>query len=90
MIITFAFLMSLICIQLFACNKNEIEQTINPNNTSNTDVTKMRISIGEKNFTTSLYNDATAKAFKAKLPMTIKMTQLNGNEKHFDLSNARA
>jgi hypothetical protein len=87
--ITFAFLLSLICIQLFACNSNnEIEQTNIPNNTSNTDTTKMKITIGTNIFTATFYNNATATAFKAKLPMTINMTELNGNEKYFDLRNA--
>ena len=31
-------------------------------------------------------DNATATAFKGMLPMTIKMRELNGNEKHFDLS----
>jgi hypothetical protein len=87
--ITFAFLMSLICIQLFACNKNsEIEQTNNPNNTSNTDTAKIKITIGTSIFAATFYNNETATAFKAKLPMTINMTELNGNEKYFALPNA--
>ena len=86
--ITGAFLMILICVQLFACNKNnEIEQTNNPDNTSNTDTAKMKITIGTTIFTATFYNNATATAFKAKLPMTINMTELNGNEKYFDLPN---
>lgn len=85
--ITSTFLVSLICIQLYACNKNnEIEQTNNSNNTSNIDTTKMKITIGTNIFTTTLYNNATATAFKAKLPMTINMTELNGNEKYFDFT----
>ena len=84
--ITFAFLVSLICIQLFACSKNNgIEQTQNSNDTSNTDTTKMKITIGSAVFKATLNNNATAKAFKARLPMTINMTELNGNEKYFDL-----
>jgi hypothetical protein len=87
--IAFAFLMSLICIQLAACNRNsEIVQTNNPNNNSNTDTTKMKITIGTNIFTATLYNNATATAFKGKLPMTINMTELNLNEKYFDLPNA--
>jgi hypothetical protein len=87
--ITFAFLLSLICIQLSACNSiNEIEQTNIPNNTSNTDTSKMKITIGKNIFTATFYNNATATAFKAKLPMTINMTALNENEKYFDLPNA--
>jgi hypothetical protein len=87
--ITGAILLILICVQLFACNKNnETEQTNNPENTSNTDTTKMKITIGTTILTATFYNNATAKAFKAKLPMTINMKELNGNEKYFDLPNA--
>ena len=87
--ITFVFLVSLICIQLFACSKNnEVEQTQNSNDTSNTDTTKMKITIASAVFKATLNNNATAKAFKARLPMTINMTELNGNEKYFDLPNA--
>ena len=84
-----ALLMSLICIQLFACSKNnEVEQTQNSNDSSNTDTTKMKITIASAVFKATLNNNATAKAFKARLPMTINMTELNGNEKYFDLPNA--
>lgn len=87
--ITFAFLMSLICIQLFACNvNNKIEQTNISDSTLNTDTTKMNIKIGSAVFTATLNNNATATAFKAKLPITINMTELNGNEKYFDLPDA--
>lgn len=86
--ITIAFILSLLFIQLFACNKNnDIGQTINPDNASNTDTTKMKITIGTTVFTANFYDNATATAFKAKLPMTINMTELNGNEKYFDLPN---
>ncbi len=85
--ITFAFLVSLICIQLYACSgNNKIEQT-NNTDTSNTATTKMKITIGSLVFTATLNNNATATAFKASMPMTINMTELNGNEKYFDLPN---
>ncbi len=92
--ITFAFLVSLICIQLFACSKaNEIDQTSNPGSllvtdTSGTNSTKMKITIGTHTFIATFSNNATATAFKAKLPLTINMTELNGNEKYFDLPDA--
>jgi hypothetical protein len=54
----------------------------NPNPASN----QMRIKIGSSTFTATLYDNATATAFKGMLPMTIKMSELNGNEKYFDLS----
>ena len=47
---------------------------------------KMRIKIGTKTFPATLYDNATAAAFKSLLPMTVKMVELNGNEKYFDLS----
>jgi hypothetical protein len=54
----------------------------NPNPASN----QMRIEIGSSTFTATLYDNATATAFKGMLPMTVKMSELNGNEKYFDLS----
>ena len=45
----------------------------------------MKIKIGSSTFNATLYENATATAFKAKLPMTINMKELNGNEKFFDL-----
>jgi hypothetical protein len=47
---------------------------------------KMRIKIGTKTFPATLNDNATATAFKSLLPMTVKMSELNGNEKYFDLS----
>lgn len=84
------FLVSLLCMHLFACacNKNhEREQTNNPDSPSNPDTTKMKITIGTNIFTATFSGNETAAAFKAKLPMTIHMTELNGNEKYFDLSD---
>ena len=81
------FLACLICIQLFACNKNNA-MTNNSNNILDTSSTKVKITIGTNSFTASLFNNATATAFKAKLPLTIEMKELNGNEKYFDLPNS--
>jgi hypothetical protein len=53
-----------------------------PNSTSN----QMRIKIGSSTFTATLYDNAAATAFKGMLPMTINMSELNGNEKYSDLS----
>ena len=78
----------LICIQLFACsNKNSVIIS-NPGNVLNTDSMKLKITIGANALTATLYNNPTATAFKARLPMTINMSELNGNEKYFDLPNS--
>jgi len=46
----------------------------------------MTIKIGTNTFTATLYDNATAAAFKSLLPMTVNMDDLNVNEKYFDLS----
>ncbi|XHR97266.1 cyclophilin-like fold protein [Mucilaginibacter sp. UC70_90] len=45
----------------------------------------MKVTIGNRSFTATLYDNPAAKAFKAMLPITVDMTELNGNEKYFDL-----
>lgn len=45
---------------------------------------KLKITVGSSVFTASLYENATATAFKAMLPLTINMSELNGNEKFYD------
>lgn len=58
----------------------------NPNNKTNATGSKMKIIIGSRTFTATLYDNSTANAFKALFPLTVNMRELNGNEKYFDLS----
>jgi hypothetical protein len=46
---------------------------------------KLKITVGANVFIATLYDNATAKAFITKLPMTLNMRELNDNEKYFDL-----
>ena len=46
----------------------------------------LKITVGSASFNATLENNAAATAFKALLPMTINMSELNGNEKYFYLS----
>ena len=59
-----------------------------PQNGNNNDTmsNKLKIKIGTSTFIATLFNNETATAFKALLPVTINMTELNGNEKYFHFS----
>jgi hypothetical protein len=59
--------------------------TSSPNNLPDTDSAKLKISIGSNTFNATIYSNSTATAFKTKLPITINMSDLNQNEKYFDL-----
>lgn len=72
---------------LTACNPDD--GTANPG-TANPDPdpstgSRMRISIGSASFTAKFEDNAAARAFKALLPMTATMNDLNRNEKYCDL-----
>ena len=75
---------------LFTCfapfNKSATVVAGNGNNNPNPESNHMRIKIGSSTFIATLYDNATTAAFKAMLPMTINMIELNGNEKYFSLS----
>lgn len=46
----------------------------------------VNIQVGNKNFTATLYDNDTARALLEKLPLTLNMDELNGNEKFFFFS----
>ena len=48
---------------------------------------KMTVTIGNRVFTATLYDNETAKAFVKRLPLTLTMQELNGNEKYLYLDN---
>jgi hypothetical protein len=81
------FLSCFICVQLFACRNKNREMASSPDNILNADSMKLKITVGTNFFTATLYNNATVTAFQSRLPMTINMSELNGNEKYFDLPN---
>jgi hypothetical protein len=54
-------------------------------NTSNQQVTRVRIAIGQTTLSATLYDNATARACRAMLPLTLRMADLNANEKHAQL-----
>ena len=87
-IATFFLLASFSC-SLICCEK-AISQTAIRNNSNNNiahqNGTKMKITVGSAVFTATLYDTPTATAFKSLLPLTIDMSELNGNEKYYYFS----
>jgi hypothetical protein len=75
------------CKKETAAPANANKEHVNRNNSTNPTGIKMKINIGASTFTAALYDNATATAFKARLPLTIKMQDLNSNEKYFDFAN---
>lgn len=48
----------------------------------------MQMKIGEKEYSVALNDNNTTKALQELLPMTIKMSEFNGNEKYYHFSNS--
>ena len=68
------------------CSKNSA--SLANNDSLNSTGSKMKIKIGNSTFTATLYDNATATAFKSLLPISVNMIELNGNEKYVDLSRS--
>ncbi len=64
------------------------DTTSTQNDGDNSMSSKITIMIGDKTFVATLSDNATTTAFKALLPVTILMNELNGNEKYFDLASS--
>ena len=83
-----SFLRVLTFITIFICSAsscNKEADTINTENNIPMANGKIKIKIGSQIFTAALLDNASAKAFKEKFPLTINMIELNGNEKYYDL-----
>lgn len=52
---------------------------------TNTSIASVREAIGSSTFTATLLDNPTVSAFRSLLPLDMQMTELNGNEKYFDL-----
>lgn len=67
---------------------NRGNKTVKNNNNDTMSDNKISIKVGSKTFTAMLLGNNSAKAFKEMLPLTINMTELNGNEKYYDLTKS--
>ena len=76
--LTFALALALACASPCSLVAQPVESEQSMDN-------KIRIRIGDKVFPATLSDNATATAFKKLLPLSVTMTELNGNEKLFRL-----
>ena len=53
--------------------------------TASPEESRMWMTVGERRFAITLADNAAARAFAAQLPLTLDMSELNGNEKHAEL-----
>lgn len=49
---------------------------------------QIKLNIGDSEFTATLYDTAAAKEFAARLPLTLEMQELHGNEKYYYFDSA--
>lgn len=84
LLFVFPIMMGAACDQNTPGPANEAQDTTTENTDNMSDT--VIIKIGANEFTATLLDNPTASAFKAMLPLTINMTELNGNEKYFRLS----
>jgi hypothetical protein len=76
------YLVSVLIIGTSFCGRGRIE------NSNEMAESKIRITVNAKTFTATLLDNNSAKAFKQLLPLTIKMIELNENEKYCDLQKS--
>jgi len=57
-------------------------------NESGDNMSTIKMTIGEAEFSIALADNDTAQAFMERLPMTLDMSELNGNEKYFYLDES--
>ncbi len=66
-----------------SCSKEDDQ--INTENDTIMTTGKIKITVNSQTFTATLLDNNSAKAFKELLPMILNMTELNNNEKYYDL-----
>ena len=84
-------LMILTIIPLFLCSASSCsndDDSIRVENSVPMADRKIKIAVNSQTFTATLLDNHSAKAFMEILPLTIHMTELNGNEKYYDMLNS--
>ena len=86
--ISIIILVLITCVFAWTKLNNPVEdrnKTINSNNNigGEENMPRLNIKIGDATFTATLYDNETTREFIESLPLTINMSELNGNEKYY-------
>lgn len=81
-LITILLALSVLMGSVLSCNN---DNNMEPNDTD-TITRELKITIGSSTFTAKLLDNPTVTEFKSRLPLTIDMSELNGNEKLYRFS----
>lgn len=68
-------------------NETETETETETKNDMSTEQ-KIKITVGSKTFTATLENNASAKELVERMPLTVNMQELNGNEKYYQFPDS--
>jgi hypothetical protein len=83
-LLLFQILIVVACNHATPIHSRNAEDKLNENDKLMKD--SVKITVGGKIFTATLFDNASANAFREMLPLTMNMTELNGNEKYFRLT----
>lgn len=64
-------------------DNTEVSKVEEDMNEGEDEMLKLNIKIGNQNFTATLYDNETTRALINKLPLSLNMSELNGNEKYY-------
>ena len=70
---------------LFATSCTKNDKSVTPSSTTLGSIT---VTVGERSYDAALEQNSTAEAFLAMLPLTLEMSELNGNEKYHYLDRS--
>lgn len=61
---------------------------VEPMQTGDENIQNVNIQVGSENFTVILYDNASSQAMLEQMPLTLFMSELNGNEKYYHLPDS--
>jgi hypothetical protein len=81
--------LTIVAIMLLTLTAGGCSNAVGSDNTGEeNNMTNITLTIGSSVFSAKLYDNETARALLTLFPMTVNMTELNGNEKYYNLPHS--